>query len=61
MTTTLENAWLSVREAAPCFDISTSTLHDLIRAGLAPVEPVKVGRVWKFRRAEIQRFVEGQA
>lgn len=51
----------TVAEAAARLGMSTRSLHELIAKGNAPVEPIRIGAFLKFRRVDVERFLDPDA
>ena len=50
--------WLTLEQIAEYLQMSTSSIYKMAQAGKIPA--YKVGRQWRFKREEIDRWVEGQ-
>ncbi|MEO1138127.1 MAG: helix-turn-helix domain-containing protein [Pseudomonadota bacterium] len=60
MTHELRAELLSPRDVATLLGVSAATLWRRSKDGTLP-EPVKIGGLTRFRRAEIERFIAGDA
>lgn len=60
MTQDLRAEFLSSRDVAKLLGVSSATLWRRSKDGTLP-EPVKFGGLTRFRRAEIERFIAGDA
>lgn len=52
-----EDRWLSVEEIAEYLGINRDTVYKWIERKKMPAH--KVGRLWKFKKSQIDRWVEG--
>lgn len=50
------STWLSVGETARKLRRHPDTIYDRCRAGTFPGEVRKIGRVWRIRRADVERI-----
>lgn len=48
--------WLTLEQIAEYLQMSTSSIYKMAQAGKIPA--YKVGRQWRFKREEIDRWVE---
>jgi len=55
--TNMEN-WLTLEQISEYLQISTSSTYKMAQAGRIPA--YKVGRQWRFKKEEIDRWVEKQ-
>lgn len=55
MSKTIENRWLSVDEIAAYLGVKRDTIYKWIERKSMPAH--KVGRLWKFRRHEVDEWV----
>jgi excisionase family DNA binding protein len=53
----MEDRWLSVKEIAAYLGIKPDTVYKWIRRKNLPAH--KAGRLWKFRREEVDAWVRG--
>lgn len=54
---TLPAAVYSMNEVAGLFGIGYTTLWTQLQAGTFPVKPIKIGRVWRFPKTEVDRLL----
>lgn len=57
MSETIENRWLSVDEIATYLGVKRDTVYKWIERKQMPAH--KVGRLWKFKVDEVDRWVRG--
>jgi excisionase family DNA binding protein len=50
--------WLTLEQIAEYLQMSTSSIYKMAQAGKIPA--YKVGRQWRFRKKEIDRWVKNQ-
>ena len=48
--------WLTLEQIAEYLQMSTSSIYKMVQAGKIPA--YKVGRQWRFKKKEIDRWVE---
>lgn len=53
-----EPAIMTLQEVAELLRVHQSTVHHLVRAGKIPA--FTVGRIWRFRRSEVERWIDKQ-
>ena len=53
----LDSATYSLAELAGLFGVSYTSLQEQARAGKLPVEPIRVGRQYRFPRAVVDRLL----
>ncbi|MCL6606385.1 MAG: helix-turn-helix domain-containing protein [Paenibacillus sp.] len=58
MTGSKQDKWPALQELASYFKVSNSALYKMVQEGCIPGG--KVGRVWRFDRAEIDRWVRAK-
>ncbi|MCK4420963.1 helix-turn-helix domain-containing protein [candidate division WOR-3 bacterium] len=51
-----EDKWLTLDQIAEYLQMSTSSIYKMAQAGKIPA--YKVGRQWRFKRKEIDRWVQ---
>ena len=49
---------ISVKEAARLLDIAPQSIYNSVSKGKFPIKPKRVGRLVKFRLADIEGYVE---
>lgn len=49
--------WLTLEQVAEYLQISTSSIYKMAQVGRIPA--CKVGRQWRFKRQQIDRWVQG--
>ena len=54
----MEDVFLTTEEVLEYLQVNLRTVYRLIKAGKIPA--VRVGRQWRFRKADIDRWLEGQ-
>lgn len=54
---TLEPAVYTMADTARLFGYSYSAFNELVRSGLAPVDPIRVGRTYRFPKRAIDRLL----
>jgi len=57
MSKTIENRWLSVDEIAAYLGVKRDTIYKWIGRKKMPAH--KVGRLWKFKKNEVDQWVRG--
>ena len=58
MTSMKQDKWLTLEELASYLKVSKSALYKMVQEGRIPGG--KVGRVWRFDRTEIDRWVRAK-
>jgi len=53
------NKWLTLEQIAEYLQMSTSSIYKMAQAGKIP--SYKIGRQWRFKKEEIDRWVEKQS
>lgn len=53
------NKWLTLEQIAEYLQMSTSSIYKMAQAGKIPA--YKVGRQWRFKKEEIDKWVEKQS
>lgn len=53
----LDSATYSLADLAGLLDVSYTSLQEQARAGTLPVEPIRVGRQYRFPRAVVDRLL----
>ncbi len=53
----LAPAVYSLAEVAALLHVSYTTAHELAQRDALPVESLKIGRVYKFRRSDVDRYL----
>lgn len=53
----LSAATYSSAETAALFGVSYTTLNEQVKAGTFPVTPVRIGRQYKFPKADVDRLL----
>ena len=53
------SAFLTTEEVLGCLKVNPRTIYRLIRNGELPA--IRIGRQWRFRRADLDRWVERQS
>jgi excisionase family DNA binding protein len=46
--------WLSVGETARMLQLHTDTIYGRVRAGTFPGDVIRIGRVWRLRRSDVE-------
>jgi excisionase family DNA binding protein len=53
-----DDEWLSIKEVATELKVHASTIWQLIKDG--HIEAARVGRQWRIKRSELERYLEGE-
>ena len=54
----LSSAFLTTEEVLGCLKVNPRTIYRLIKSGDLPA--VRIGRRWRFRRADLDEWIERQ-
>lgn len=53
----LQPATYSLADVAGLLGLSYSTVHLMVVEGRAPVEPLRIGRAYRFRKADVRKLL----
>lgn len=54
----MENRLMSLKDLAKYIGVSKATIYRYVKKGKLPA--IQIGRLWKFRKEKIDKWLEGQ-
>ena len=55
MTEKIQDGWIGIEQAAQYLDVNKDTIRNWIKKGNIPAH--KVGKLWKFRKTELDEWI----